>query len=195
MRVFPIAASIAACVLSQGCVRDAEEEICPALAKGDLIVTEIGGPQTGNDVLVPWIELYNATTGTIDLRGVKVRFRRPDGSDEISILVRRSLPAAAGSYTVLGLDEDGELETYLDYSFAVDYQGSWLSAAAIDVEVCGGQINRARYDSLPRTGTYSLGTMPPDPDATQDPTKWCTDTTTNNGSFPGTPKRANTACP
>lgn len=194
MRVSPIAASIAACILSQGCVRDAEEEVCPALAKGDLIVTEIGGPQMGNDLLVPWIELYNASGGTVDLRGLKVRFRKPDGSLEVAIIVRGSLSAAAGSYTVLGLDED-DLDSYLDYSFAVDYQGSWFSAAAVDIETCGTQINRARYDSLPRTGTYSLGTMPPDPDATQDPTQWCTDTTVNDGSFPGTPKRANTACP
>jgi hypothetical protein len=194
VRVSPIAASIAACILAGGCVRDAEEEVCPALAKGDLIVTEIGGPQTGNAALVPWIELYNASGGAVDLRGLKVRFRRPDGSLEVAIIVRSSLIAAPGSYTVLGLDED-DLDSYLDYSFAVDYQGSWFASAAIDVETCGAQINRARYESLPRTGTYSLGTMPPDPDATQDPTKWCTDTTVNDGSFPGTPKRANTACP
>lgn len=181
--------------LGVGCVRDAEEAICPDLAKGDLIVTEIGGPQMGNDTLVPWIELYNATGEAIDLRGTKVRFRRLDGSNEVGIIVRRSLSVAPGSYTVLGLDAAGGLESYLDYSFAVDYKGAWLSSAAVDVEVCGTLVNRARYSSLPRIGTYSLGTMPPDPNATEDSTQWCTDATPNDGSFPGSPKRANNPCP
>lgn len=191
MRVVLIAL---ACVVAQGCVRDPAEEVCPDLVKGDLIVTEIGGPQTGNDVLVPWIEIYNASGGSVDLRGTRIRFRRPDGSDEIAVLVRRSLVAAAESYTVLGLDPNGELESYLDYSFAVDYQGSWLSAAAVDVEACGTLVNRARYSSLPNEGTYSLGTMPPNPDATEDATQWCTDTTVNVDSFPGSPQRANNPC-
>ncbi|HVK82958.1 MAG TPA: hypothetical protein VM513_02575 [Kofleriaceae bacterium] len=185
----------AACVAATGCVRDATDQVCPDLAKGDLIVTEIGGPQTGNDLLVPWIEIYNASGDSVDLRGTRIRFRRLDGSAEISVLVRRSLVTAAESYTVLGLDKDSMLESYLDYSFGPDYQGSWLSAAAIDVEVCGTLVNRARYSSLPNTGSYSLGTMPPDPDATEDATKWCTDTTANGAGFPGSPQRANIACP
>ena len=182
-----------ACVLAPGCVRDAADAQCPALAKGDLVVTEIGGPQTGNDLLVPWIELYNASGAPVDLQGLRIRFRKPTGDGEVDSIVRRSLPVAPESYTVLGVDTDDQLESYLDYN--LDYQGSWLPSAAIDVEACGELINRARYTSLPKTGTYSLGTMPPDPDATEDPTRWCTDATVNAGSFPGSPKRANIACP
>lgn len=182
-----------ACVLAPGCVRDAADAQCPALAKGDLVVTEIGGPQTGNDLLVPWIEIYNASGGPVDLQGIRIRFRKPSGSGEIVTIVRRSLPVAAESYTTLGVDPDDQLESYLDYD--LDYQGSWLTAAAVDVEACGELINRARYTSLPKTGTYSFGAMPPDPDATEDPTRWCIDTTVNAGSFPGSPKRANIACP
>ncbi|MDB4962399.1 MAG: hypothetical protein JWP01_2398 [Myxococcales bacterium] len=178
-----------------GCTRDPAEEVCPDIADGDLVVTEVGGGQMGNDTLHEWIELYNASGRTLDLLGVKVRFRRIDGSSEVSILVRRELPAAAGSYTVLGKDDDLDLDGYLDYGFASDFTTSWLGAAAVDVEACGTKVDRARYDSLPRTGTYSLGVTPPTAEANDLPANWCTDATVNAGSFPGSPQKANAACP
>ncbi len=176
-------------------MRDPAGAECPPLGEGDLVVTEIGGPQTGMDTLQPWIELYNASGATADLLGVKVRFRRPDGSDETDTIVRRSLTVAAGDYVVLGLDDDTQLEPYLDYGIAGDFHASWPSAAAVDVEVCNLRIDRVQYSSLPRTGTYSLGARPPTAAANDLPAMWCTDTTTNAGSFPGTPQKANTACP
>ena len=183
-------------LIAMGCTRDTAEAVCPEIAEGDLVLTEIGGPQTGNDLLREFVEIYNATGQTIDLLGIKVRFRRRDGSSEVQVLVRRPLPAAAGSYTVLGKDDDDlYLETYLDYGFALDFSESWLGAAAVDVEACGTRIDRAIYDSLPSTGTYSLGTMPPTGEANDLPANWCTDATMNASSFPGSPQQANAACP
>lgn len=159
------------------------------------MVSEVGGPQTGMDTLQPWIELYNASGASADLRGVKVRFRSPDGSGETDTIVRRSLVVAAGDYVVLGLDDDLDLESYIDYGMAGDFHASWPSAAVVDVEVCNLRIDRLQYSSLPRAGTYSLGVSPPTAAANDLPAMWCTDTTTNPGSFPGTPQKANTACP
>ncbi len=161
------------------------------------MVSEIGGPQTGSVALQPWLELYNVSGRSVDLLGLKVRFRRVSGSDETDTIVRRSLVVAAGAYVVLGLDDDadGQRERYLDYGIAADFHASWPTAAAVDVEVCGTLIDRAQYSSLPKAGTYSLGTRPPTATANDLPANWCTDTTANPGSFPGTPQKANTACP
>jgi len=174
-----------------GCIRDPAEALCPEAAEGDLVVTEISGPQMGNELLREYVEIYNASGAPLDLYGVKVRFRRFDGSNEIAILVRRSVVAAPGSYTVLGRDNDLDLESYIDYGFAVDYSESWLGAAAVDVEACGTRIDRATYDSLPRVGTYSLGTTPPTAEDNDLPANWCIDTRTT----PGSPQQANVACP
>lgn len=182
-------------LVATGCTRDPAEAVCPEIAEGDLVVTEIGGPQTGNELLLPFVELYNASGRTVDLLGIKVRFRRRDGSSEIDVLVRRSVSAAPGSYTVLGKDDDLELETYMDYGFGGEFSETWLSAAAVDVEACGAQIDRAIYDSLPRIGTYSLGATPPTGAANDLPANWCTDARMNAGSFPGSPQLANAACP
>lgn len=178
-----------------GCVRDPLEAECPDLAAGDLVVTEIGGPQTGMDTLDPWIELYNASGQSIDLYGTKLRFRSADGGSETDTIVRRSLSVDAGAYVVLGLADDADLQGYMSYGIAGDFHASWPSSATVDVEVCGLRVDRAQYSSLPKTGTYSLGTRPPTADANDLPINWCTDITSNPGSFPGTPQRANTACP
>lgn len=182
-------------LVASGCTRDPAEAVCPDVAEGDLVVTEIGGPQMGNELLNEFVEIYNASGASVDLLGIKVRFRRRDGSSEVNVLVRRSVTAAAGSYTVLGKDDDLELETYIDYGFGSEFSETWLSSAAVDVEACGTRIDRAAYDSLPRVGTYSLGTTPPTGEANDLPANWCTDARMNDGSFPGSPQQANAVCP
>jgi hypothetical protein len=104
--------------------------------------------------------------------------------------VRRSVTVAAGAYTVLGLVPDDQRPDYVDYGFFDDFHVTFLSAAAVDVEACGTRIDRATYDVLPKTGTYSLGTNPPTANANDDPAAWCT-----NMTSAGTPKQANPACP
>jgi hypothetical protein len=109
--------------------------------------------------------------------------------------VRHSVPTQAGSYTVLGRDDDLELASYIDYGFAPEFSETWLASAAVDVEACGRQIDRAVYSSLPRVGTFSLGVTPPTGQANDLPANWCTDATAHAGSFPGSPQQANAACP
>jgi len=176
-----------------GCARDPALAVCPAVAEGDLVITEFRGPSDADDG--PWIELFNASNATVDLEGLKVRFRRKDGSGEIPILVRRSLPVSAADFVVLGLFFDLDIVVdmtppHVDYGFQDDFEGAFLSAAAVDVESCGALVDRATYDALPDDGTFSLGTMPPDADSNNLPASWCFDATAT-----GTPGAANTACP
>jgi hypothetical protein len=177
-----------------GCAREPAEAICPELAAGDLAVTEVRGIQMPEDSAGPWVEIYNAGGRDIDLIGTKLRFRRKDGSSEVPVLVRRSLVAAPGSYTVLGLFDDTDPPPHVDYGFLGDYPGTWLAAAALDVEACGARIDRAIYDSLPRMGTFSLGGAP-NADRNDFPASWCTDATQVGTSFPGTPGNPNIGCP
>lgn len=175
--------------LAVACTRDPVGE-CPELEPGDLIVTEVRGPQNPDDTLGVWIELQNISSGAVDLLGTKVRFRRVDGSTEVPIIVRRSLPVPAGGYVVLGLVDDViDRPAHIDYGFAGDFHVGWLAAAAVDVETCGEQVDRARYDNLPKTGTYSFGGTP-SPDNNDDLEMWCTNPTSE-----GTPGEMNPPCP
>jgi hypothetical protein len=175
------------------CARDPAAAECPDVAPGDLVVTEIRGPQSGTDTLGVWIELYSVKA--IDLAGTKIRFRKKDGSTETDVLVRRSLPVSAGQYVTLGLFPDDDTRpAYIDYGMASDYHTSFLGAAAIDVEACGTRIDRAVYDALPAMGTFSLGGEPT-ADANDLPANWCTDAAMDGATYPGTPQQANHACP
>lgn len=176
--------------LAVGCVRDPAPAECPAIGVGDLVVTEVRGPQKPEDALGVWIELYNASGATIDLEGTKIRFRKKDGSSEVPVIVRRSVTVAAGAYAVLGLvNDDATRPDYIDYGFATDFHQGFLPAAAVDVEACGTRIDRAVYDVLPDVGTYSLG-VAPDETENDVPAAWCTNPTPE-----GTPGEANPPCP
>ncbi len=206
MRVALVIASLAL----SACARDPMEYFCPNVIKGDLVVTEIRGEQTADD-LFPWIELYNASGAPVDLYGTRIRFRRLDGSSEVPIIVRRSVILVPTEYTVLGMDDDDTRESYVMYGFASDFQSGWLSSAAVDVESCGTLIDRAIYPSLPRAGTYSLGQVdlvtgsPIDPetgepflpstDGNDLPTSWCPNATKVGDIYPGTPNEPNPPCP
>jgi hypothetical protein len=179
-----------------GCVRDPAPAKCPDIAVGDLVITEIRGPQSSGDTLGIWIELYNAATSPIDLEGIKIRFRKKDGSSETDVIVRRSLDMQVGGYTTLGLfPDDDSRPSYIDYGMAGDFHMSFLSAAAVDIDACDQRIDRVIYDVLPDQGTYSLGATPPTADNNDLPSMWCTDATDIAGTFPGTPQAANIACP
>lgn len=176
--------------LAVGCTRDPAPAECPAIGVGDLVVTEVRGPQSPEDTLGVWVELYNAADAAIDLEGTKIRFRKKDGSSEVPVIVRRSVSVAAGGYVVLGLVNDDETRPpYIDYGFATDFHQGFLPAAAIDVEACGTRIDRAVYDVLPKTGTFSLG-VPPDATENDIPASWCV-----NPMPEGTPQQANPICP
>jgi hypothetical protein len=187
-----IGISVATAALAAGCARDPVEQRCPAVGEDDLVVTEFRGQQSPDDGSPTWVELYNATTSSVDLEGTKVRFRKKDGSSEVDIIVRRSVTVAAGGYATLGLvpDDPSERPDFIDYGFVNDFHVGFLPAAAVDVEACGTRVDRATYDVLPKTGSYSLGTNPPNADDNDAPTSWCT-----NATPAGTPKQANPACP
>lgn len=190
MQVRVIGISVAA--LAAGCVRDPVAAECPQnVDVGDLVVTELRGPQSPEDALGTWVEIYNASGASVDLKGIKVRFRKKDGSSEVPIIVRRSVTVAPGAYAVLGLVlDDANLPTYMNYGFLGDFHVGFLPAAAVDVEACGTRIDRAVYDVLPKTGTYSFGISPPDADANDIPINWCV-----NDVSEGTPQQANPVCP
>jgi hypothetical protein len=173
-------------VLAAGCTREPVDN-CPSIAAGDLVVTEVRGDEDLNNGT--WVEVFNASGRTLELEGAKFRFRRPDGGAEFPVLVRRPLTVAADDYIVLGKFAPSDLPDHVDYGFLEDYDGTWLGAAAIDIETCGERVDLAKYDVLPAVGTYSLGAAP-DAEANDLSSSWCFDPTPD-----GTPGAANTPCP
>jgi len=186
-------------LVASACSRDPLEEICPAAGQGDLVITEIRPEQGGT--YPQFIELYNASGGTLDLEGTLVDVLSIDGGTHLKLLVRTPLAVGDGIYVALG--EASEDKPYLAYRFGADFEVEGTakdlpSSGRIIVYACGEVIDQVTYAALPDEGTYSLGADPPSADANDVDGAWCVDTTpstdTTEIGLPGTPGAANHPC-
>ena len=180
--------------LAAACARDPLPEACPDVVAGDLVISEIRGPQSGGaDTLGQWIEIYNASGHSVALEGLTLRFQHLDGSGDVSILVRDAHEVDVGSYATLGRFPAGSEPPYVTYGFLDDFDANLYSAGAIDVRACDALIDRTSYRSLPTTGTLALdGTNDPDATVNDDPASWCNDT--SGVGHPGSPQERNPPC-
>lgn len=187
-------------VAVSGCARPPLGEICPEAAEGELVITEVRGPQSGGDNRGQWFEVYNASDHAIDLRGLRVRFFNLQGEvqSERPILVRaEDLVLDPGAYGTLGHHDPATLPGFVDYTFIVDFFSApddaddeglgfgdtaerrpkdLLNAGRIELEACDVVVDNLRYEDLPTEGTLSLdGALEPSAESNDDPNNFCTD--------------------
>lgn len=184
---------------SSGCSRPPLGEICPDVVEGDLVITEVRGPQTGGDNRGQWFEIYNASESAVDLQGLRVEFFNLQGErppPERPILLRTAdFTVEPRAYVTLGHHEPNTQPEFIDYSFIVDYftdpneadtddlgfgdditrrPKDLLGAGRIDLTACGVLVDRVRYDRLPSGGTLSLdGAIEPTAEANDEPLNFC----------------------
>jgi hypothetical protein len=92
-----------------------------------LVITEIAATLPSNQ---EWIELYNATSDTIDLNGWKfaegVTPSNPDGTRHSLKLIRGDFKIEAGEYAVIANSAEDFLSTYGNYAGTL-IDSSWSS--------------------------------------------------------------------
>lgn len=210
------------CALASGCARESLPCLLD-LDEGDLVITEIRGPQQGVDTRGEWFELLNTTDQALDLQGLRGVLINLKGSLEVSFIVRDSLSVEPGGYVVLGSLANPPIE--VDYSFNADFavvpsiedsDGTLVipqdedrdprelfANARVELWTCEQLIDSVVYAELPPMGTYSYdGAQAPDAEGNDDPLRWCTNATeppdggpqTELG-LPGSPGEANPPCP
>jgi len=136
-----------------------------------------------------WIEIYNATSSTVDLAGLAVVLQPLIGRDPDRIIVRtEGVTIDAGGYAVLGVTPPAGT-TYVDYIYSDDFDSDLDDNAQIRIEACGVDIDAVLYRGLPNSGSLGFdgGGEPSAADNdladTNDPSsKWCVDTTDGLGS-------------
>lgn len=191
--------------LTSGCDEPALDAVCPDLAEGDLVITEIRGPQDGLNRPGQWFELKNATDRAIDLRGLELRIRKRDGSQPSSefrgvVLIRSAATVPPGSYFVIGSGFPETMWPTTDYAAGADMEKDIPDdGGVVDLLSCGESVDRLIYDSLPTTGTLQLdGDVEPDDAANDIPANLCVDARLsedpNNPGAPGSPGERNPAC-
>jgi hypothetical protein len=170
-------------VLVGGCARAPAPEICPRIEPGELVISELRGPQTGNDVVDPYIELYNASGRTLDLQGVWIRQIARNGAQH-ELVIRESLKVADGGYVVIGPGLD-EPNAWVDYAVGWDIPGGnaapdeggeaqlptdllrYPDGGFFELESCDELIDAVEVgvDVLPQLGTLACGNGQTPPDA------------------------------
>ncbi|MCX4245249.1 lamin tail domain-containing protein [Paraliomyxa miuraensis] len=201
LRTVAAIALLGSAMTASGCAREPAECLAD-LQEGDLVLTEIRGPQDGSRG--EWFELYNATDRTLDLYGLRGTMRplkgsEVDGDVALTFLVRDSLEVEAGAYVVLGtlpLDESRRPE--LDYSINDDFRReppvietvtsgvvelppdenadprSLFGNAILQFHACDRLVDELVYSELPEEGTLSYD-GPLDAEDNDDLQRWCTD--------------------
>lgn len=190
-----------------GCVREQLPEICPSVDVGELVISELRGPQTGDDSFGNYLEVYNAAGKTVDLEGMFVRVRSA-GGDVREFFVRESVEVAANGYAVIGGKLVEEQPNWMDYAIGTDTSARFLDykSAFVELEACDETIDEVFYatSTLPTLGTLACGNdqSPPSAEDNDDAEAgcWCTDAGEADGQplfgvgLPGTPGGAN-RCP
>ena len=197
-------AFLTACIasgFSAGCSHEPLDISCPDVSEGDLVVTEIHGPQSGDvDQYGEWVEIYNATERSIDITGLSVSFTKLDGSSKRAMFVRSPLSLGPGAYGVFGRQRQGAEPDHVDYGYMADIDSDLFDSAAVEITSCGVFVDLAVYRNLPTKGSLILDgdVSPPTAEANNDEMNWCVDNledeNTEQMGVRGTPQEENPVC-
>ncbi len=198
-----------------GCDRAADPLVCGELGAGDLVVTEVRGGPSITDADGQWLELYNASAGTVDLHGLAITIDSVGGSKHDRVLIRRPVMVAAGAYAVVGKFADDGRPAHVDVGWGTAPGLPTSGAIALS---CGGDIDQITFTALSDPGqleapqgepppaghgTYAYGGVPVTAAANDDTSKWCADPTVTLGPcnqsaclkyFKGSPGEPNPGC-
>jgi hypothetical protein len=196
-----------ACSALVACSQPSVAQKCPQGGVGDLVVSELRGPQEGS--YRQWIEVYNASDAAIAVADLRFSFTRLDGTDTVEFVVRdEGLEVAPGDYLVFG-GGSVEYNDYIDYDYTADFPRAidpgqprdLYGGALLDVLACDVLIDRVVY-GLPEAGTLALdGASPPDASKNdKSEVGWCVDDRAGEDpsvgiGLPGSPGEANPPCP
>ena len=166
-------------------------------AKGEVLVTEFMAKSMANTDTGEWVELYNTTTGALDLNGCVLK---DDGSDGHTIDGAPIL--ATGAYLVMAKSAD----SVENHGLTPDYIYNYTLSNSSDeiVLVCGEEAAAIEIDRVDFTNAWitegvaiQLDPASMDADANDLLDNWCAATATYGTADPaklGTPGEANASC-
>ncbi|MCK6530263.1 lamin tail domain-containing protein [Myxococcota bacterium] len=195
--VFPGATEVDGNGIDDDCDGAVDEGDGPAVAVGDLVITEImKDPDAVSDTYGEWIEVYNASASTVDLLGLVI------ADAATSYTVPTSIPLAPMGYVAIARDTDSAVNGGLTGAY-----GGWGGAYSLNndgdsvVLLAGGaEIDRVDYGAgspWPDPTGASLQLDPGLLDAlsNDDGSSWCEPVSAYGLGDLGTPGAPNDLCP
>ena len=189
---------LVAVVVLTSCGPEVPADLCKGRLAGDLVITEAMLDPEGIDSGGEWIELFNPRDTPLDLKGLTLYTRAPDGSGAKTHSIRAGT-APARSYFVVGDVRSGPNPAWINYSYA-EALGSLPNAGGVVGVRCGAALTLAEFTwskaAKPQFSRMLDGTNEPDSVAAAVESNYC-DTPPGDvysGSNVGTPGAANPAC-
>jgi hypothetical protein len=174
---------------------DPAASACRSLIAGDLVVTEFLADPPGADDGQEWIEVYNATTGKLDLKGLTVYASRTDGSAEKAHTIA-SGTVEPGKYFVLGSQAAADVPTYVNYAFGEALGALPNTKGRLGLRCVKTVIDEVNYDEAAKTGHSSSlnGDRVPDSAGNDDAANFCDGSVEYSPGLFGTPGNKNSSC-
>ncbi len=199
----PLAIGLAALALSPTACGTTDEIPAACGAKlifGDLVLSEVMGNPTGKDDGQEWFELHNATSGDVDLKGVKITLSRLDGSSDKTWKMP-SLVVAAGGYVVVGNADNATRPPFMDVGYG-NKLSDMVNAGAKFVIKCNTKVvDEAEVGEAKEGVAWQLSELTMDASANDKAENWCpasvltpSPTPTIWADLKGTPGKANRPC-
>ncbi|MSQ84947.1 MAG: DUF4215 domain-containing protein [Myxococcales bacterium] len=169
---------------------------------GYLMITELlPDPSTVTDDLGEWLEIYNASTTTVELAGLGVKI----GTVLKNLPSDKSYPLAAGGYAVVARNGNSTQNGGIDGAIVLVGMAALGNSAALEVrlEVGAKVIDTVTYSSAGWLKVSSGVALALDPSSAtvggdklnDNAALWCYASTPFGKGDKGTPGKANAACP
>jgi len=177
------------------CSDDDSGNACEAnLLPGDLVITEVMPNPEGADDGKEWFEVYNATSTTINLRGLTLVYSRADGTSRKTHVIE-SASIDAGQYMVFGGIIEVAMPAYMDYAYADDLGSLTNTGGRLALECNATLVDDVVY--LEGASGVSIsydGRLVPDAIGNDTITDWCDSESEYEVDNLGTPGAANDQC-
>ncbi|MCO4764535.1 MAG: lamin tail domain-containing protein, partial [Myxococcales bacterium] len=216
-RVITAMSLLATVAMMTACGSDGDEELsCQSgLIFGDLVITELLANPKGADREHEWIEIYNATSNPVDLKGVRLMRARADGSGSKTYKLP-SLIIEAGDWIVLGNRDNDEttLPAFVDHGYGKKLgdmgnsvpktepgEPAALGAGKLSLKCNSTVVDEVIFGAAKDGVSWQLSSLKNDATANDSAANWCLSTaehtsadTTKYEDFKGTPGAANRPC-
>jgi len=189
-----------------GCERKMLEHICTPVESGQLVISELRGPQSEVDTYGQWIELHNRGTTSINIAGIRLHlYDIQDGGEKIIMVRDEGLTVEPGGYVVLGHQSPSLLPDHVDYGYDEDFNSDLYSSGQLELYVCNELVDYVFFQNLPTVGSLAFDgdlELTVDANDNADPnhidSNWCNDASEvpspTEVGIPGTPGEQNRPC-
>ncbi|MHB8874542.1 MAG: lamin tail domain-containing protein, partial [Myxococcaceae bacterium] len=169
---------------------------CKSRKPGDLVLTEYLNDPPGIDTGKEYLELYNATAATIELKGLTVYTSKLDGTSLKTHVLRAGSVPSRGYFT-LGDVRAGEVNpAYIGYSYEDGLGALANGEGVLGLKCASVVIDEVKYQTAPKAGRARTfdGLLQPNATLNDDEASWCeADAEFVPGLF-GSPAMANEPC-